>query len=180
MGVLRRFSSSYKCQEDGSTSMEFSILVIPYLILSLGIIELAVMFAYGALLEGATGSAARMIRTGQIQQAQNIDPREMFVDAVCDYASVLTSCEETVGVEVMTMASFMDFENLRPQFDEDGNFVEQGFNAGASSDRVLVRVVYNYQYMTPFIGDLLGGADGAQTFVSTIVLQTEPYEFEGV
>ena len=40
-------------------------------------------------------------------------------------------------------------------------------------------LVYTYTMMTPFIGQLLAGPNNSRLFMSTIVLQTEPYEFEG-
>lgn len=172
-----KFLKGWGKKTDGTTAIEFSLLVIPYLILSLGIIELAVMYTAASLLEGATGSAARLIRTGQVQQAAG-DPEQMFRDAICDYATVLISCED-VEVEVIQMDSFADFDSYAPSYDEDGNMNSSGFSPGGSNDRVLIRTAYRYDMMTPFVGPLLAGADGSILFMSTIVLQTEPYEFEG-
>ncbi len=152
-------------------------MVWPYILLTLGIIELSVMYASASLLEGATGSAARMIRTGQIQQAGG-DPETIFRDAICTYATVLIRCED-VDIEVRTMDSYADFGDMAPQFDDDGNMVSNGFSAGGSADRVLIRVAYRYPMMTPLVGPLLAGPGNSRLFMSTIVLETEPYEFEG-
>ena len=176
--MVRRLINKFLKREDGTTSLEFSLVMIPYLILSLGIIELSLMYAAGSLLEGATGSAARLIRTGQVQQATSVDPQDMFRDRLCDYAQVLISCND-VEIEVVPMTSYTDFASLTPSFDGDGNMISQGFNAGGSNERILIRVAYRYEMLTPLVGPLLSGQDGGTTFVSTIVLQTEPYEFEG-
>lgn len=162
-------------QKDGSTAIEFSMLAIPYVMLTVAIIELSISFASATLLEAATNSAARMIRTGELQQSSE-DPETMFRDQICDYATVLINCNDVI-IEVQTMASFSDFGSLAPQFDENGSMVSRGFSAGGSSDRVLIRVSYTYNMMTPFIGQLLAGQDGSLLFMSTIVLQTEPYDF---
>ena len=175
--MLGKLFKKWGKKEDGTTAIEFSLLFIPYLILSLGIIELALMYSAGSLVEGATNNAARMIRTGQIQQASG-DQQQMFRDSFCEFATVLVDCND-VEIEVQQMASFGDFDSLAPQFDGDGNFVPTGFDPGGSNDRVLIRVFYRYDMMTPFIGPLLAGADNSIDFISTIVLQTEPYEFEG-
>lgn len=145
--------------------------------LSLGIIELSVMYAAASLLEGATNSAARLIRTGQVQQA-SMDPESMFRDAICDYATVLISCNDVV-VEVVPLNNFTDYATIAPEYDDDGNLVSQGFDAGGSNDKILIRVAYRYTMMTPFIGQLIAGPTGSRLFMSTIVLQTEPYEFLG-
>jgi len=97
------------------------------------------MYSSASLLEGATNSAARMIRTGQIQQSASADPEQLFRDEICDYARVLIRCSD-VEIEVLPMNSFSDVATM---------------------------------------GTMLSGDDGAIAFMSTIVLQTEPYEFTG-
>ena len=161
--------------DEGTTAIEFSLLAIPFFMIVIGIIELSLLYASASMLEGATDSAARQIRTGQIQQDASKPPEEAFEDALCDYATMLIHCEEVL-FEVRTMDSFSDFDEMDPVYDENGVFQPQGFDAGGSGDRVLVRTYYNYAMLTPFIGQLLGGAEGTMPFISTLVLQTEPYE----
>ena len=91
---------------------------------------------------------------------------------------MLINCNDII-VEVQQMASFDDFDTMAPQYDEDGNLVSRGSNAGGSDERILIRTAYEYEMMTPFIGVLLAGADSKRTFMSTVVLQTEPYDFQG-
>lgn len=164
--------------KDGATAIEFSMLFLPYMMLSLAIIELSMMFASASLLEGATDSAARMVRTGQLQKSGSVDLEGDFRQAMCDFATVLIDCNDVV-IEAMTMDSYGDYSGLAPVYDSDGNLVSQGFDVGGSNDRVLIRVAYRYQMITPLVGPLLNGPDGGTLFVSTIVLQSEPYEFEG-
>jgi Flp pilus assembly protein TadG len=175
--MLGKFFSRWAREKQGTTAIEFAFLAWPYFMLSFAILEIAIMYASASMLEGATAAAARMIRTGQLQQAAG-DPEEMFRDAVCDYASVLITCDEII-IEVRPMTSFSDYDDMAAQYDEDGNMVSQGFDPGGSSERVLVRVAYRYEMMTPFVGPLLVGADNSRLFLSTVVLQTEPYEFGG-
>lgn len=160
----------------GTTAIEFSLLLVPYLMLTLGIIELSIMYTSASLLEGATGSAARLIRTGQLQQSGE-DPEIVFREALCDYVTVLIRCED-VQIEVLPLTSFYDAASMQAQFDEEGNLISGGFDAGGSDDRVLVRTAYRYEMITPFIGRFFASSDGRRLFMSTIVLQTEPYEFQ--
>jgi Flp pilus assembly protein TadG len=176
--MLGKFIRSWVRRQEGTTAIEFSLMAIPYFMLTIGIMEVSIMYASACLLEGATNSAARLIRTGQVQQAEGVDPQEMFRDAICDYASVLLACDKIV-IEVRPMDSFTDYDALAAQYDEDGNLVSQGFDAGGSNNRILIRVAYRYEMLTPFIGPLLVGADNSRLFMSTIVLQTEPYDFAG-
>jgi Flp pilus assembly protein TadG len=162
-------------KEDGTTAIEFSMLLMPYLLICFGIIELSLMFTSASILEGATHSAARMIRTGQLQQSGG-DPETMFRQGLCDAAVILIQCNDMV-IEVQPLDSYADYSG--PTYDADGNMVSGGFDAGGSNDKVLIRVAYRYSMVTPIVGDLLNGADGSTLFMSTIVLQSEPYEFLG-
>lgn len=167
-------------RKDGTTAIEFSLLAIPYLMLTLGVIELSLMFTSASMLEAATASTARLIRTGQLQQASE-DPAvqlEMFRDAFCANAAVFVPCDEIL-IEVVNMGSFDSFSNFTPQFDEEGNLTPRTFDAGGARDVMLVRAAFQYRMMTPLVGPLLSGEDGRMLFMSTFVMQTEPYEFDG-
>lgn len=174
---MLRFFRLFLAKKDGTTAIEFSMLALPYIMLSLAIIELSMMYASASLLEGATDSASRMIRTGQIQQSGTANPEAEFRNAMCDFAVVLIDCNDLV-IEVTPLPSFSDFSG--PTFDANGNMISSGFNPGGSNDRVMIRVAYRYTMLTPIVGPLLNGPGGSTLFMSTIVMQTEPYEFEGV
>lgn len=176
--MLNQILAKWVGEKEGSTAIEFALLFMPYLFLTVAIMEMSIMYASASLLEGATGSAARLIRTGQLQQAEGVDPAEMFQEAICNYATVLINCNEVI-IDVRTLESFGDYEENGATYDEDGNLVSEGFDPGGSGDRVLIRVGYRYNMMTPLIGPLLAGSDNTRFFMSTIVLQTEPYEFQG-
>ena len=165
--------------EDGVTAIEFSLLIWPYILLTLGIIEISLMYASASMLESATSSAARQLRTGQIQEASN-DPATQeaaFRAAICDHAIILMDCNE-IQIEVTQLAGFADYANNGAQFDADGNLVE-AFTPGGSSQENLVRTAYRYEMMTPIVGPLLSDATGSRLFMSTIVMQNEPYDFDG-
>lgn len=173
--MLKFFRKWFK-RDDGTTAIEFSFLIFPYILLTLGIVELSLMFTAESLLEGSTSMAARQVKTGQIQSSGSADMQGDFRAALCAAAPVLITCDDIV-IEAMTMDSFSGFGDMAPVFDEDGNMVSQGFALGGSSERVLIRVSYRYTGMTPLVGPMLWGADNSRLFMSTIVLQTEPYDF---
>lgn len=175
--MLGKLFKHWVRQDDGVTAVEFSLLLAPYMILTLGIIELSMMFLSASLLEGSTNSAARLIRTGQLQQSA-LAPEQVFRDALCDYNMAFINCNNII-VDVQQLDSFNDFGATAPQFDADGDLISTGVNPGGASDRVLIRTAYRYEIMTPIVGPLLTGGNGSRLFMSTIVLQSEPYDFEG-
>lgn len=172
--MIRHFRKWFR-RDDGSTAIEFSLLFMPYMLISLGIMEISLMFASASILEGATDSASRLIRTGNIQQS-SADPETAFRDKMCEFAVILIDCAD-VEIEVSVLDNYGDYTGA--SFDGDGNMVSSGFDAGGSNDKVLIRVAYRYQMITPLVGPLLNGPGGSTLFISTIVLQTEPYEFQG-
>ncbi len=175
-----RFFVKILRNEDGTVAIEFALLSIPFILVLVGIIEVAMMFTSAALLESATGTASRMIRTGQIQQATT-DPvaqEAMFRDALCLRLIGLVTCED-VELEALSIGSFGGFGDYQPQYNADGDMQSRGFNAGGVSDVMMIRTSFRYEMLTPLIGQLLGqGGTNSQVFTSTVVLKTEPYEFE--
>jgi len=79
--MLGKLYKKWVRKDDGVTAVEFSLLLAPYMMLVLGIIEISLMFTSANLLEGATNSAARLIRTGQLQQSA-LAPQDVFRDAL--------------------------------------------------------------------------------------------------
>lgn len=173
LGVLQKFRRS----EDGTTAVEFSLIAAPFIFMLVGLIEMSLMFASSSLLEGSTSTAARLIRTGAIQQSGG--SQALFQQELCDFADPLITCED-LQYQVISVDTFEDADNLPDaNFDGDGNLTDQTFDPGGVSDVVLVRVVYHYDIATPMLQPFLtNNGDGTRTMISTIVLQTEPYEFE--
>ena len=171
-----KFLQKWRKNRDGATAIEFAFLAMPYLLLSLGIIEMSLMFASESMLEGATTRAARVVKTGQLQQSGTADLEGDFRAKLCSNAPVLIRCEDIV-IEAKVMESFANYENMQPQFDQNGDMQTDGFSLGGSSEKILIRVAYNYTAFTPLVGQMLWGADSSRMFMSTIVLQSEPYDF---
>ena len=165
--------------DDGSMAIEFAMLAMPFIYLMLGTIEVGLMFAANSVLDNATIDAARLVRTGQVQQASG-QPVDLFKAKLCAKASVMMNCSK-LKFEVIEMDKFADFNNYKPTFDKTGNLQSKGFNPGGVNTVNLIRVVYNYPLITPLIADLLAdGPNRTRQMISTIVLETEPYDINQV
>ncbi len=170
-----KFFSKLRKNREGTTAIEFSLLAMPYLLLILSILEMSLMFTAESILEGSTTNAARQIKTGQLQQLNAGNAGDIFKEELCSML-VIVECDRVV-IEVIPLASFEDAAAMQPNFDEEGNMIPAGFDAGGSSDRVLIRVAYIYRGLTPLVSQMLWGADSSRLMMSTLVLQTEPYDF---
>lgn len=167
-------------KDNGVVAVEFAMISLPFCMLLTGIVELSVFYGAAIVLEGATAEAGRLVRTGQAQEAA--DPEGMFREMLCDKVSEIIPCPK-IQYEVIAMGqgTFGDAEMMEPQFDESGDLVPQGFDAGGDGEIVLIRAVYRYEFMTPFMGKLMAGASGGNTvtLMATTIIKNEPFEFEG-
>lgn len=164
--------------EKGAAAIEFALVGLPFILMLVGTIECTLFFATGVVLEGASADAARMIRTGQVQNSSN--PLQTFEDTLCDRVGLLINCID-LQYEVIPVPqnSFSNASALTPTFDSDGDLVSHGFSPGGSSDDVLVRIVYRYEFLTPFLGSVMSSdpSSNMSTLMSTVVIKNEPYKF---
>lgn len=162
-----------------STAVEFALLAFPFVYLLVGIIELSVMFAAMSSLDSGTNDAARLIRTGQVQQT-NGDPQDMFETVLCSRVSSFLPCSQ-IRYEVITMSGFSDFASYPASYDENGNLESSGFNPGSVDDVILIRTAYRYPLLTPLLGAAFAdGPNNTKLMVTTVVLETEPYDVRQV
>ena len=167
---------SFLQRDSGATAIEFALLAVPFFFLILGILELSLFYASGVMLEGAATSAARVIRTGQVQDAE--EPQDLFEDTMCDKVGALISCNDIV-YESIKLDNFNDVQDAAPRYDEDGNMISAGFDPGQEEEVIMVRLAYRHQFLTPLLGPFLESEQGSNSalHISTVVMRTEPYKF---
>jgi Flp pilus assembly pilin Flp len=172
------FWRHYKTDENGATAVEFGLIGVPFLILLIGLLEMCIMFAVGASLHGGTAVSGRLIRTGQIQAAA--DPQIAFEEALCEHVNILMPCGE-LTYEVINIGDegFRGASVLEPDIDDDGEMNPRGFDPGKQNEVILIRAAYRYPIKTPMFAPLLSDSAGnTKLFMSTVVLQNEPYAFD--
>ncbi len=175
LGLLNKWQKD----KTGATAIEFALVGIPFFMILIGTLETMLFFAAGTTLEGAAQSASRIIRTGQAQESA--DAESMFRDTLCEQIGGLVNCDN-VQYEVIEIPndSFAGVASFPPSFDEDGNLESQGFAAGGVESVILIRLVYNYDFITPFLGSFMDGGLGGGSYrhMATVVIRNEPYAFE--
>lgn len=172
------FFHKWRRQENGVAAVEFALLGMPFFLLLVGVLEVAMYYAAGTTLEGGAAAASRLLRTGQVQQSE--DPEDAFRTALCNHISTMIPCDR-VQYQVIRLDdnTFAGAEAYEPEFDEDGNLVPAPFSTGNSNDVILVQTVYRYEFLTPFIGSLITGDPGRNWSIhmATSVIKAEPYNF---
>jgi len=174
----RRAINHFAHDETGATAVEFSLVAIPFMFMLIGLIEMGLMFAAGAVLHGGTADAGRLVRTGQIQAAA--DPEAAFEQALCDHVSALMACAD-ITYEVVNLGEegFQGASAVAPVINDDGDMQPRPFDAGEQNTVTLIRASYRYPIKTPIFAPLLSDTpDNKKLFMSTIVIRNEPYAFD--
>ena len=165
---------SFRSDATGATALEFALIAPVLMFLFMAILEVALMFFVEANIDGAAIEAAREIRTGQTQTSAT--PEDEFYSVLCGQLSSIVSCGD-LFYDVRTADSFSAID-LTTEYDDDtGEPVTYGFSTGGASDIVVVRVMYFWDFFTPWIGAYLGDSGTNRRLMeSTVVFRTEPYE----
>ncbi len=159
----------------GTAAVEFALVAFPFIWLLLGLLELSLYFTTSSLLAEAANVGARQVRVGQMEDEAN--QAQAFKNAVCARAAVFIPCSG-IQFQVQQIGSgrFADAD-MTPSYDQNGNLQGQGYQDGAQSSVMLVRLVYRYPFITPMLGPLLSdGPRNTRLIVNTIVMKNEPYD----
>lgn len=159
--------------ESGAAAVEFGLVAVPFFILVCGIIEIALIFATGQLMDTAVADAARLIRTGQVQQQKFSQAK--FKEQVCSGVSILIECDK-LYVDVRTITTFSAAVS-KPPLDEEGRLLKnETYEPGKASQIVVVRVFYEFPQI--FSGIAMSGnttASGKRLLGAVTALRNEPF-----
>src|SRR5882757_1020173 len=152
--VLGRFRRSRR----GSAAVEFALVAPVFFALLFAIVETAIVFFAGQVLETIAQNSARMILTGQAQNAGYQQPD--FKTYVCNQIPALFTCAN-IYVDVQSYPSFSNV-GITTQIDGTGNFIAtMNYSPGAPGDIVVVRLFYQWPLFVTGLGynisNLVGG-----------------------
>ncbi len=169
MRLLRRFRRN----RAAAAALEFALVAPVFLVLLFAILETALMFFAGQVLETVTQQAARLVLTGQAQNSG--DDMTKFHKSVCDQIPALFSCA-AISVDVRSYSSFstITFSN---EIDNTGHFINDvQYNPGGPSCIVVVRVFYPWQLFVTGLGyNISNMANSQRLLVATAAFRNEPF-----
>jgi Flp pilus assembly protein TadG len=163
-------------EQDGATTVEFALLVAPFLAIIFAIIETAIVFFAGQTLETANADSARLIMSGQAQ-TQGFSQAQ-FKNAVCARIYGLFNCQGGLYVDVKTYAGFGNINNSQLPVDANGNLQSGtfGYQPGGPGDIVVVRLIYQWPVYVSLLGlNLSDSAGSKRVLMSTVAFRNEPY-----
>lgn len=169
----------------GVVALEFGLLVLPFLILTFGVVSVGIYYFQVSSIENAAQLAARDIRVGKLQQGggsyasatTDAQRKAGLLASFCASASTLPNCSSRTAVIVQSSANFSGIS--APSCTSSGSLVSNTsttFSAGASSSVVLVTFCYSMSMLgVPFIGGKGGLSDGSYLVQASVAFRTEPY-----
>jgi Flp pilus assembly protein TadG len=176
--VARRFTRHQK----GAAAVEFALVAIPFLALTFAIIETALVFYAGQVLESAASDAGRLIMTGQTQQ--DLSPttgsvgftQNDFKNAVCSYlAGSMFDCNG-VYVNVTSYSSFGTVNTAPPVTNGQLNTANLNYQPSGPNCIVAVQLYYQWPIYVSLLGDNLANLNGGNRLLTaTAVFRNEPY-----
>lgn len=171
-----RSCTSFISETRGATAVEFALVAAPFLALLLALLQTALVFFAGRVLDDVTEGASRYILTGQAQTSNMT--QSGFANWVCGKTYALFSCSNFM-VNVQNYASFAAANTSAPTltFDSNGKVTNAWTYApGNPGDIVVVQVMYQWPvYLGPLAFNLANLANGNRLLVSTAVFKNEPY-----
>jgi Flp pilus assembly protein TadG len=173
LGQIRRWLAALDTR--GAAAIEFALVGSTFMMMLLASFEFGFMLFVQSVLDNAARDAARLIRTGQVQTSSN--PTSTFSTLLCSEVGSLIGCGSII-YQAQTFNAWSDAQtavNTPASRDANGNFLSSGFSPGTQQQIVVVTVTYNYPFLTPWIGKLVGGSSGSGLLMSTVVFQNEPY-----
>ncbi len=170
--------------ESGVTAVEFALVAPPFLLLLLGIIELGLTLFTQTVLDGAARDAARLVRTGQVQQGATTVAAQLnaFQTTLCSSLRVLLSssaCAQNVYVDLETFPSFSAVRftgTCNQNSNQAGNGNPCPFVQVNPRTIAAVQVRYNRPSLIGYVGRYLAGMSEMTTLSSTVIFQSEPFQ----
>jgi Flp pilus assembly protein TadG len=168
--ALRHFRRNRR----GSAAVEFALVAPVFFALLFAIIETAIVFFAGQVLETVTQDSARMIMTGQAQNAGYTQAQ--FKTYVCGKISVLFDCVNGIYVDVKSYPGFSSV-SINDPIDSGKNFVPpNNYSAGGPGDIVVVRLFYQWPLFVTGLGYNISNLAGSKRLLSaTAAFRNEPY-----
>ena len=168
--ALRRFRRNRR----GSAAIEFAMVAPMFIALLFAIIETAMVFYASQVLETVTQDSARMIMTGQAQNAAYTQAQ--FKAYVCSQVVALFDCTNGIYVDVQSYSTFASVSVGDP-IDAGKNFVPpNNYSPGGPGNIVVVRLFYQWPIFVTGLGYNIANLSGSKRLLTaSAAFQNEPY-----
>lgn len=162
----------YRRSETGTAAVEFAFVSIPFFAMLFAIIETAMVFFVGQMLDTGTSQIARLIRTGQAHQGALTEAD--MAKTICSNMISIEDCSSNLHIDVRQYNSFAAASLVNP-IDKDGKFVGLQYNIGKSSEIIVVRAYYTWPVFFRLLTPDPKMPDGKRLLGSVAAFRNEPF-----
>lgn len=150
------------------------MVAAPFLALMFAILETALVFFAGQVLETAAADSARLILTGQVQKGGLSETQ--FKQEVCNRVFGLFDCNNGIKVDVRKYSSF-SATNISKPIDANGNVTfTPAYQPGGPGDIVVVRLLYEWPVYISLLGlNLSDLTNGKRLIMATAAFRNEEF-----
>lgn len=170
---------SFSRDERGVTAIEFAILGLPFFTIIFAMLETAMVFFAGQVLDSAVEDATRMLKTGRAQAASY--QLSDFRTHLCGYTFNLFDCSK-IFLKVVKVNNFTTATITSPQTCDTGTKKctwsgSESFVPGIGKEVVQVFAYYRWPLIVnlPYF-NLSNQIDGSRLLGSTRVYRNEPFQ----
>ena len=175
--LVRRFARS----ERGVSAVEFGFVGGPFLYLVFAILELAMMFWSGAVLETATANASRAIYTGQFQTSSTNATKTtaqlsaQFKTNLCSYVTAVFDCTSAVSIDIRNATDFNGATPPSPIVSGAYDTSSYSYQSIGPRQIGVITASMQYQPATKILASSTGLSNGNRLIMATATFMTEPY-----
>ncbi|HTK34961.1 MAG TPA: TadE/TadG family type IV pilus assembly protein [Caulobacteraceae bacterium] len=171
--TLPRFLSRLARSRDGATAVEFAFVALPFFSIVFAIFQIGTVFLAQQVLQTAVTKSARLIMTGQAQNAAMTSSQ--FQTDVCNNAKAMFTCSG-LKVNVQKFNSFTSVTQLNPLVNGTFNSASLSYNTGGVGDIMMVQVFYQWPVFIGPLGFNMSNMNGNyRLLMGTAVFRNEPF-----
>ncbi len=181
LNILGRFLRRFRKEEDGSPTVEFAILFLPFMALTVSAFELGLLMTRHVMLERGLDMAVREVRLNTGAPVNEDDFKVM----VCNAAGIIPSCDVNLRLEMRPIDMFFSGENSQNSIPRTASCTDvnnpfapaRNFSNGSGNQVMVVRACGIFAPMLPTfaLGYFLAqGPQERYRLVSTTAFVMEP------
>jgi Flp pilus assembly protein TadG len=187
-GLLKQFGSTlvrFGRDERAVTLIEFGLLAVPFFTIIGAILETAMVFLAGQILDSAVQDSARLVRTGRAQTAGYVEAD--FREAICSGLYNLFDCtagdNDKLRINVAVVDNFEDISIGYPL--KTGSActsakcdwtLPDAYDGGVGGDVMLVQAFYKWPTFVNLPGlSFANLPDGTRLLGASRVFRNEPF-----
>jgi len=166
----RRSTKTFGRDTRGVATIEFAFIIVPFLTITLGTMEVAMVHLMRSSVTNAVEGASRPIYTG----AAGCATVETVKEQICSRIGMQSEANCTANLKVV-LEELDSFDGSRIDTDDDFDSINDFVEPGSAESTMLLRTYYNWSIMFPFLSEAMGGDDGAMLLSASTAFKNEPF-----